>query len=64
MRIPTALLALSLALISRAEDIAANARAEEFFSSPTRNHTNNWAVLVSASKYWFNYRHMANVVGL
>ena len=20
------------------------------------NHTNNWAVLVSASRYWFNYR--------
>ncbi|KAI5958078.1 irc3 [Candida theae] len=26
------------------------------------NHTNNWAVLVSTSRFWFNYRHMANVL--
>ncbi|AOA65212.1 Glycosyl phosphatidyl inositol transamidase complex subunit [Komagataella phaffii CBS 7435] len=25
-------------------------------------HTNNWAVLVSSSRFWFNYRHMANVL--
>lgn len=28
------------------------------------NHTNNWAVLVSSSRYWFNYRHMANALGM
>jgi len=28
------------------------------------NHTNNWAVLVCASRYWFNYRHMANALGM
>lgn len=27
-------------------------------------HTNNWAVLVSTSRFWFNYRHMANVLSL
>ena len=27
-------------------------------------HTNNWAVLVSTSRFWFNYRHMANVLGM
>ncbi|WFD19457.1 glycosylphosphatidylinositol anchor biosynthesis [Malassezia caprae] len=27
-------------------------------------HTNNWAVLVCTSKFWFNYRHMANVLGM
>ncbi|KAH9940073.1 peptidase C13 family-domain-containing protein [Epithele typhae] len=27
-------------------------------------HTNNWAVLVSASRYWFNYRHMSNALGM
>ncbi|PWN52485.1 hypothetical protein IE53DRAFT_326570 [Violaceomyces palustris] len=27
-------------------------------------HTNNWAVLVCASKFWFNYRHMANTLGM
>ena len=28
------------------------------------NHTNNWAVLVCTSRYWFNYRHVANVLSL
>ena len=27
-------------------------------------HTNNWAVLVGTSKFWFNYRHLANVLGM
>ncbi|KAF9011731.1 peptidase C13 family-domain-containing protein [Cyathus striatus] len=27
-------------------------------------HTNNWAVLVCTSRYWFNYRHMANTLGM
>jgi len=27
-------------------------------------HTNNWAVLVCTSRYWFNYRHVANVLSL
>lgn len=26
--------------------------------------TNNWAVLVSTSKYWYNYRHSANVLSI
>ena len=26
--------------------------------------TNNWAILVSSSKYWFNYRHAANVLSI
>lgn len=34
---------------------------EDFFSS---SHTNNWAVLVSTSRYWFNYRHMANALSM
>jgi len=28
------------------------------------NHTNNWAVLVDTSRFWFNYRHVANVLGI
>lgn len=28
----------------------------------TSRHTNNWVVLVSTSRFWFNYRHMANVL--
>lgn len=33
-----------------------------FFSRS--EHTNNWAVLVCSSRYWFNYRHVANVLSL
>ncbi|TKA82088.1 GPI-anchor transamidase [Cryomyces minteri] len=35
------------------------------FSMPTlAEHTSNWAVLVSTSRFWFNYRHLANVLSL
>jgi len=27
-------------------------------------HTNNWAVLVCTSRFWYNYRHIANVLGI
>uniref|UniRef100_A0A7S1INX5 GPI-anchor transamidase n=1 Tax=Eutreptiella gymnastica TaxID=73025 RepID=A0A7S1INX5_9EUGL len=27
-------------------------------------HTNNWAVIASTSKYWFNYRHSANALSV
>lgn len=30
----------------------------------TQPHTSNWAVLVSTSRFWFNYRHLANVLSL
>ncbi|XP_059641452.1 uncharacterized protein LOC132283515 [Cornus florida] len=33
-------------------------------SSATTIHTNNWAVLVCTSRFWFNYRHMANTLSL
>ncbi|KNC78075.1 hypothetical protein SARC_09483 [Sphaeroforma arctica JP610] len=28
----------------------------------TSTHTNNWAVLVCTSRFWFNYRHIANTL--
>lgn len=28
------------------------------------DHTNNWAVLVCTSRFWFNYRHIANTLGM
>ncbi|KAG5513901.1 hypothetical protein PMAC_000523 [Pneumocystis sp. 'macacae'] len=32
---------------------------------PYKNtYTSNWAVLVSTSRFWFNYRHMANALGM
>ncbi|KAL5193320.1 GPI-anchor transamidase [Glycine soja] len=33
-------------------------------SSQTTMHTNNWAILVYTSRFWFNYRHMANTLSL
>ncbi|KAK3414398.1 hypothetical protein EUGRSUZ_H00259 [Eucalyptus grandis] len=33
-------------------------------SAETSMHTNNWAVLVCTSRFWFNYRHMANTLSL
>ncbi|KAL4199844.1 hypothetical protein AMTRI_Chr03g146830 [Amborella trichopoda] len=46
---------------------SANASFESSFSfssSSTNMHTNNWAVLVCTSRFWFNYRHMANTLSL
>lgn len=28
------------------------------------SHTNNWAILVDTSKFWFNYRHVANTLSI
>lgn len=28
------------------------------------SHTNNWAVLVSTSRFWFNYRHISNTLSI
>lgn len=43
----------------------AQEQARKFFSATgSASHTNNWAVLVCASRYWFNYRHMANTLGM
>ncbi|KAI8115423.1 putative GPI-anchor transamidase [Lucilia cuprina] len=37
----------------------------EYVESVQRStHTNNWAVLVDASRFWFNYRHVANVLSI
>ncbi|KAJ3327748.1 glycosylphosphatidylinositol anchor biosynthesis [Blyttiomyces sp. JEL0837] len=33
-----------------------------FFSNS--GHTNNWAVLVCTSRFWFNYRHIANTLSI
>ncbi|WRT68948.1 uncharacterized protein IL334_005930 [Kwoniella shivajii] len=41
-------------------------RVSDLFSNSTDagGHTNNWAVLVCSSRYWFNYRHMANTLAM
>lgn len=38
--------------------------AENVIKASNSRHTNNWAVLVSTSRFWFNYRHMANVLSM
>ncbi|KAL7278312.1 hypothetical protein ACG7TL_008288 [Trametes sanguinea] len=49
---------LGKVIYAQAEPVA------EFFGRQSSSHTNNWAVLVCASRYWFNYRHMANALGM
>ncbi len=53
------ILALLLALV-RSED--ASVVVDDFFSKTTSTHTNNWAVIVDTSRFWFNYRHPANAL--
>lgn len=33
-------------------------------STVLAEHTSNWAVLVCTSRFWFNYRHLANVLSI
>lgn len=33
-------------------------------AEPEIPHTNNWAVIVDTSRFWFNYRHAANVLSI
>jgi len=48
------------ALYSTSADIDRNG-VGDFFQS---GHTNNWAVLVDTSRFWFNFRHVANVLSI
>uniref|UniRef100_A0A453NSA0 GPI-anchor transamidase n=1 Tax=Aegilops tauschii subsp. strangulata TaxID=200361 RepID=A0A453NSA0_AEGTS len=41
-----------------------SAAAPPAAASPSAVHNNNWAVLVCTSRFWFNYRHMANTLSL
>nr|XP_031862313.1 uncharacterized protein CI109_002278 [Kwoniella shandongensis]KAA5529385.1 hypothetical protein CI109_002278 [Kwoniella shandongensis] len=54
------LLPLTLAL-SHAE---LQPQISQLFNTTSDGHTNNWAVLVCSSRYWFNYRHMANTLAM
>ena len=50
---PTITMLLSLVLV---------ALAAAFTTFAT--HTSNWAVLISTSRFWFNYRHLSNTLSL
>jgi hypothetical protein len=59
MLLPRCLLALLsipiYALSATAKD-GKEAALKGFFGQQQQGHTNNWAVLVCTSRYWFNYR--------
>ncbi|KAI5960589.1 GPI8 [Candida pseudojiufengensis] len=55
------LLSIIFASFIKSEAIVTD-QQEAFNTIEKSNHTNNWAVLVSTSRFWFNYRHMANVL--
>ncbi|XP_012670843.1 GPI-anchor transamidase [Clupea harengus] len=50
-----------LLYLSSAQSNDVEGRARQFFSS---GHSNNWAVLVCTSRFWFNYRHVANTLSV
>jgi phosphatidylinositol glycan class K len=60
--------AISLPLLAPSLFVSASQveQVQSFFQAGHQSggHTNNWAVLVCASKFWFNYRHMANTLGM
>ncbi|RCK66553.1 GPI-anchor transamidase, partial [Candida viswanathii] len=59
------ILALLGAVLSSEEVLQENTQQplQQQEQKPSR-HSNNWAVLVSTSRFWFNYRHMANALSL
>ncbi|KAF8057151.1 PIG-K [Scenedesmus sp. PABB004] len=50
------------ALLALAAAAAAAAPAAAPHAPEPAPHTSNWAVLVATSKYWYNYRHIANAL--
>lgn len=63
MKIVTLWIWVFLAALGRASDSGPDHVLENDINNDS-HHTNNWAVLVSTSRFWFNYRHMANVLSL
>lgn len=59
VRLFTLVLALASWPSSFAQDVVQQEAVRGFFNAQSgtiSSHTNNWAVLVCASRYWFNYR--------
>ncbi|KAG0224653.1 peptidase C13 family-domain-containing protein [Mortierella sp. GBAus27b] len=50
--------AFAVSVTNNKEDV------EGFFKKSKSGHTNNWAVLVCTSRFWFNYRHIANTLSM
>ncbi|XP_064547307.1 putative GPI-anchor transamidase [Drosophila montana] len=59
------LLLLLIIIYSCAAEHETSMLPEAYVDAAQRStHTNNWAVLVDASRFWFNYRHVANVLSI
>eukprot|EP00291_Cryptomonas_curvata_P006045 CAMPEP_0172179136 /NCGR_PEP_ID=MMETSP1050-20130122/16442_1 /TAXON_ID=233186 /ORGANISM="Cryptomonas curvata, Strain CCAP979/52" /LENGTH=304 /DNA_ID=CAMNT_0012851969 /DNA_START=91 /DNA_END=1001 /DNA_ORIENTATION=- len=54
----------SIESLEEAEMAHTNTKAEEFLRRGASSHTDNWAVLVCTSRFWFNYRHIANTLAV
>lgn len=64
MKLELSLIVLLLTL-GKAQQAANEALIKQFYGNSQRHqHTNNWAVLVCTSRFWFNYRHIANTLSL
>ncbi|CAH3041700.1 unnamed protein product [Porites lobata] len=55
------LLTVVIALLFQSMPAKMEKSFDKFLKS---DHTNNWAVLVCTSRFWFNYRHVANVLSI
>ncbi|KAJ1977590.1 glycosylphosphatidylinositol anchor biosynthesis [Dimargaris xerosporica] len=64
-RLLTTLAAIWLCWVPQAtvaSQVDSHPKVDAFFRQPT--HSNNWAVLVCTSRFWFNYRHIANTLSM
>jgi len=61
MRFFGLLIAFTLVLFGGAQGLREPGAAKDDASG---RHTNNWAVIVDTSIFWFNYRHIANTLSL
>lgn len=52
-----------LATFATASSTQDDAARQFFARNGTSSHTNNWAVLVCTSRYWFNYRVCCHLLG-
>lgn len=52
------------ALLVLASAAGSSAESHDHASAAVNQHSNNWAVLVCTSRYWFNYRHVANTLSM
>lgn len=61
LKIPAATAKPSTAMSGVVSTASVDAPARED-SSDSDGHTSNWAVIVSTSRYWFNYRHASDAL--